>query len=64
MRLTDRSLIATLRIAALMSGLLVTVLLWPYGVLAALFIGLFAGVAVAGMLAIAIADLIHRISRD
>ncbi len=64
MRLTDGSLIATLRIAALMSGLLVTGLVWPYGVPSALFIGLFAGVAVAGMLAIALADWIHRIPRD
>ncbi len=64
MRLTDRSLIATLRIAALVSGLLVTGLVLPSGVLAALFIGLFAGVAVAGMLAIALADWIHHIPRD
>ena len=64
MRLTDRSLIATLRTAAVVSGLLVTVLVWPYGVPAALFIGFFAGVAVAGMLAIALADWIHRIPRD
>ncbi len=65
MRLTDGSLIATLRIAALVSGLLVTVLLWPYGGgPAALFIGLFAGVAVAGVLALALADLIHRTPRD
>ena len=64
MRLTDRSLVATFRIAALVSGLLVTVLLWPYGVAAALFVGLFAGVAAVGMLAIVLADSIHRIPRD
>ena len=63
MRLTDASLVTILRLGTLVSGLLVTVLVWPYGVAAALFVGLFAGVAVAGMMAVALAGLIHRIPR-
>ena len=59
--MTDTSFVALLRIIGAVSGLLIAALLWPYGALIAILLGLWGGMAVVGFIALSLVRQIQKL---